>query len=260
MFGLGGNHSGGASYYDGVTAYTPQDTFANTWAGNTFGGGGGGYDPISSFDLGGYAVNSVDRFADYNLPADNYILLPEVQNDLFGTTTDSFDWMNGVMNTGGDYDPSWFTNNFDTGTDTLTNTNFFENENLTLEEAGILEDITSINQTEQNILEDYGLLTYNDDGSVNFDSNEAIARVQALVEDVAEFSLADRRQIAEEDINKLLDRALNLACNELRYKTEIVKQYGRLPGILCDGNQLVQALLNLLFNAVESIESRGTIT
>lgn len=51
-----------------------------------------------------------------------------------------------------------------------------------------------------------------------------------------------------------------MACNELRYKTEIVKQYGRLPGILCDGNQLVQALLNLLFNAVESIESRGTIT
>jgi uncharacterized protein (UPF0147 family) len=183
MFGLGGNHSGGASYYDGVTAYTPQDTFANTWAGNTFGGGGGGYDPISSFDLGGYAVNSVDRFADYNLPADNYILLPEVQNDLFGTTTDSFDWMNGVMNTGGDYDPSWFTNNFDTGTDTLTNTNFFENENLTLEEAGILEDITSINQTEQNILEDYGLLTYNDDGSVNFDSNEAIAALGEVAND-----------------------------------------------------------------------------
>ena len=188
----GGGDSGGG-YYDGVTAYTPVDTFANTWVGNTF-GGGGGYDPISSFDLGGYAVNSIDRFADYNLPADNYILLPEVQNDLFGQTTDSFDWMNGVMDTGGDYDPSWFTNNFDTGTDTLKNTDFFANENLTLEEAGILEDITSINQTEQNILEDYGLLTYNDDGSVNFDSNEAIAALGEVAND-PDLSNWERSQI-----------------------------------------------------------------
>jgi len=125
--------------------------------------------------------------------------------------------------------------------------------------AGLLKASTSrkINSLKRQINYDF---IKSDINNLLNDSNEAIARVQALVEDVAEFSLADRRQIAEEDINKLLDRALNLACNELRYKTEIVKQYGRLPGILCDGNQLVQAFLNLLFNAVESIESRGTIT
>ena len=39
-----------------------------------------------------------------------------------------------------------------------------------------------------------------------------------------------------------------------------LKQYGRIPNMLCDSSQLVQAFLNLLFNAVESIESRGTIT
>lgn len=92
------------------------------------------------------------------------------------------------------------------------------------------------------------------------DSNQAIARVQALVEDIAVFSLSNHREIAEKDINQLLDRSLNLASNELRFKTEIVKEYGRLPKIFCDSGQLVQAFLNLLFNAVESIESKGTIT
>lgn len=99
-----------------------------------------------------------------------------------------------------------------------------------------------------------------DIGSLRRDSQEAIARVQTLVEDVTEFCSTDRREIAEEDINKLLDRSLNLASNELRFKTEVVKQYGRLPRMFCDGNQLVQTFLNLLFNAVESIETKGTIT
>jgi len=92
------------------------------------------------------------------------------------------------------------------------------------------------------------------------DSGEAIARVQTLVHDLAEFCSTDRREIAEEDINVLLDRSLSLASSELRFKAEIVKQYGRIPNMLCDSSQLVQAFLNLLFNAVESIESRGTIT
>ena len=99
-----------------------------------------------------------------------------------------------------------------------------------------------------------------DIGSLLKDSDEAVVRVQTLVGDVTQFCAADRREIAEEDINGLLDRSLNIASSELRYKAEIVKQYSRLPNIFCDGSQLVQAFLNLLFNAVESIESKGTIT
>ncbi|MDG1165466.1 MAG: ATP-binding protein [Porticoccaceae bacterium] len=89
---------------------------------------------------------------------------------------------------------------------------------------------------------------------------EGLGRVQKLVEDLTEFSSSERREIVEEDINNLLDRALNLASNELRFKAEIVKQYGTVPKMLCDSSQLMQAFLNLLFNAVESIESKGAIT
>ena len=91
------------------------------------------------------------------------------------------------------------------------------------------------------------------------DSLGGISRVQTLVEDLTEFSSTDRREITEEDINNLLDRTLHLASNELHYKADIVKQYGTLPKILCDSSLLVQAFLNLLFNAVEAIQSKGTI-
>ena len=63
-----------------------------------------------------------------------------------------------------------------------------------------------------------------DIGSLLKDSDEAVVRVQTLVGDVTQFCAADRREIAEEDINRLLDRSLNIASSELRYKAEIVKQ------------------------------------
>jgi signal transduction histidine kinase len=71
------------------------------------------------------------------------------------------------------------------------------------------------------------------------DSMEGLGRVQKLVEDLTEFSSSERREIVEEDINDLLDRALNLASNELRFKAEIVKQYGTVPKMLCDSSQLM---------------------
>ena len=45
-----------------------------------------------------------------------------------------------------------------------------------------------------------------DIGSLLKDSDEAVVRVQTLVGDVTQFCAADRREIAEEDINRLLDR------------------------------------------------------
>ena len=68
---------------------------------------------------------------------------------------------------------------------------------------------------------------------------EGLGRVQKLVEDLTEFSSTERCEIVEEDINDLLDRALNLASNELRFKAEIVKQYGTVPKMLCDSSQLM---------------------
>ena len=41
---------------------------------------------------------------------------------------------------------------------------------------------------------------------------------------------------------------------------EVVKQYGEIPDIECLPSEVNQVLLNLLLNAVQAVETRGTIT
>jgi signal transduction histidine kinase len=84
--------------------------------------------------------------------------------------------------------------------------------------------------------------------------------VEKMRADLCEFSQAEAVDMAEDNINDLLDRTLNLAASELGYRAEIVKQYGSVPDIQCDSGQLVHAFLNLLLNAAEAIGSKGTIT
>jgi two-component system NtrC family sensor kinase len=70
----------------------------------------------------------------------------------------------------------------------------------------------------------------------------------------------DNPNVSEENINQLLDKTINVAWNELKYKTEVVREYGQIPLIPCYGGKLGQLFLNLLVNAAQAIEERGTIT
>lgn len=55
----------------------------------------------------------------------------------------------------------------------------FSDTSLTLEEAGMIADIQQLDQVELGALEDIGLLTYNEDGSINdFDTNSAIVGIE----------------------------------------------------------------------------------
>src|SRR5205823_423296 len=48
---------------------------------------------------------------------------------------------------------------------------------------------------------------------------------------------------------------------ELKYKADVVKQYGDLPDIECLPSQINQVMLNLLVNAAHATDNeRGTIT
>jgi len=48
--------------------------------------------------------------------------------------------------------------------------------------------------------------------------------------------------------------------HEFEGKVTVIKEYGRIPGIHCYPGQLNQVFMNLLVNAAQSIEVRGTIT
>lgn len=97
-------------------------------------------------------------------------------------------------------------------------------------------------------------------GNLIDESVEGAQRVRQIVADLRDFSHVDNPEMAEEDINELMDKTLNVAWNELKYKTEVVRELGEIPAIQCYGGKLGQVFLNLLVNAAQAIKERGTIT
>ena len=56
-----------------------------------------------------------------------------------------------------------------------------------------------------------------------------------------------------------LESTLSIIWNEIKYKAKIKKDYAGIPEIECLAPQLNQVFLNLLINAVQSIDERGVI-
>ncbi|MBF0593529.1 MAG: HAMP domain-containing protein [Candidatus Omnitrophica bacterium] len=90
-------------------------------------------------------------------------------------------------------------------------------------------------------------------------TNEGAHRVRKIVADLKTFAHIDRDEPQEADINQLIDLAFNIVWNEVKYKAEVVKDYANLPLVRCYPQKLHQVFMNLLINAVQSIEGRGKI-
>lgn len=93
------------------------------------------------------------------------------------------------------------------------------------------------------------------------ESHEGVDRVTKIVQNLKDFSRVDStEQWAMDDIHHGLDSTLNVVWNELKYSCEVRKEYGVLPPVECMLSQLNQVFMNLLVNAAQAIETKGTIT
>ena len=93
------------------------------------------------------------------------------------------------------------------------------------------------------------------------ETREGIERVRKIVQDLKDFSHVDaRRQWEWADLHKGIDSTLNIVNNEIKYKADVVKQYGVLPEVLCLPSELNQVFMNLLVNAAHAIsKERGRL-
>jgi len=93
------------------------------------------------------------------------------------------------------------------------------------------------------------------------ESRDGITRVKKIVQNLKDFSHADA---ADEwnfaDLHDGIESTLNIVNNEIKYKADIIKEYGELPEVECLSSQLNQVFMNLLVNAGHAIEEQGTIT
>jgi signal transduction histidine kinase len=93
------------------------------------------------------------------------------------------------------------------------------------------------------------------------ESQEGIARVRKIIQDLRDFSRAGHAEAwTFADLHAGLDSTINIVWNDLKYKVELHKQYGEIPLVECLPSQLNQVFLNILVNAGHAIEQRGQIT
>ena len=94
------------------------------------------------------------------------------------------------------------------------------------------------------------------------ESKDGMVRVRHIVQDLKDFSRTDTDlEWVLANLYTGIDSTLNIVGNEVKYKADLVKQYGDIPEIECRPSQINQVVLNLVVNAAHAIgEQRGIIT
>ena len=98
-----------------------------------------------------------------------------------------------------------------------------------------------------------------DIGDLIEDCREGTERIKKIVIDLKDFAHPGEDKVQITDINNGIESTLNVVWNELKYKTKVTKEYGKLPEIKCYPQQLNQVFMNILVNAAQAIEKQGKI-
>jgi signal transduction histidine kinase len=86
------------------------------------------------------------------------------------------------------------------------------------------------------------------------------ARVTKIVNSFINFARLDKAGFAKVDIHEGIKNTLTLIQHEIKTKTNVKKEFGDIPKIVCYPGELNQVFMNLLTNAAQAIKGGGEIT
>jgi two-component system NtrC family sensor kinase len=94
------------------------------------------------------------------------------------------------------------------------------------------------------------------------ESREGISRVRKIVQDLKDFSRVDANQEWQwANLHAGIDSTLNIVSNEVKYKADVIKEYGDIPDIECQPSHINQVIMNIVINGAHAISGeRGRIT
>lgn len=94
------------------------------------------------------------------------------------------------------------------------------------------------------------------------ESREGLVRVRQIVQNLKDFSRVDANQEWQwANIHQGIESTLNIVNNEVKYKADVVKNYGIVPDIECLPSEINQVIMNIVVNGAHAIAGqRGTIT
>jgi len=99
-----------------------------------------------------------------------------------------------------------------------------------------------------------------DIGDLLKDARDGMKRIAKIISDLKDFSHVNKDEVEDYDLNKVIDQTINIAWHELKYKVEIVREFGDIPIISGYPGQIGQVIMNMLVNAAQAIPRQGRIT
>jgi signal transduction histidine kinase len=119
--------------------------------------------------------------------------------------------------------------------------------------AEIVSKLTLLDQDELEFIAE-------DLDSLIAESLEGCERVRDIVHNLKGFARTDAQDPQPADLNACIESTLKIVWNELKYRCDVVKQFGDLPPVVCLAGEINQVIMNLLVNAAQAISEQGTIT
>lgn len=94
------------------------------------------------------------------------------------------------------------------------------------------------------------------------ETKEGLDRVRKIVADLKNFSRPDStHEWQDADIHAGIESTLNVIHNEVKYKADVIKDFGPMPLIQCLPSEINQVIMNLVVNAAHAMgDQRGHIT
>lgn len=125
-----------------------------------------------------------------------------------------------------------------------------------IDAVDVVADLDELRQIKRGLEYDY---IRSDVGALIDESEDGIDRVKRIISALKDFSHIEEEEFRPADLHRGLDTTLNVVNNELKYKAEVIKEYGELPEVECIPSQINQVAMNLLVNAAHAIEKFGRI-
>lgn len=91
-------------------------------------------------------------------------------------------------------------------------------------------------------------------------AEEAGRRIAEIVRSLKNFARLDEADFQRADLHEGIDSTITLLDHEMDGRIRVVKDYGDLPEVRCYVRELNQVFMNVMRNAVQSIEGEGAIT
>ncbi|HEX2897324.1 MAG TPA: FHA domain-containing protein, partial [candidate division Zixibacteria bacterium] len=91
-------------------------------------------------------------------------------------------------------------------------------------------------------------------------SKDPLSRIATVVKSLKNFALLDQAEVKEVNIHEGLDSTLDILSVYFKDRIKIVREYRVIPQVSCFARDINQVFLNILTNATEAIDAKGTIT